>query len=179
MSASNEWEQQAIDAAVVVALGSNLKGEYDSVRSLLTAAILALDHAGLPVLRRSRWWRSSAWPDPDEPAYLNGVAIVDTTLRPREVMDRLRQIERDFGRERRRPNAPRTLDLDLIAWGRLRIEDATLSLPHPRASERKFVMAPLAEILPGWRHPVLGTSAADLALVAPVGADAAVLEEAS
>lgn len=69
-------------------------------------------------------------------------------------------------------NAPRTLDLDLIAHGRTLSDDPAMILPHPRAHERLFVMGPLAEIAPGWRHPILGATAAELAAAATVGADA-------
>ncbi|MCP6769235.1 2-amino-4-hydroxy-6-hydroxymethyldihydropteridine diphosphokinase, partial [Klebsiella pneumoniae] len=72
----------------------------------------------------------------------------------RETMAALLRIEREFGRERSLPNAPRTLDLDLIAFGRERIEAPGLTLPHARAHERRFVMGPLAELAPEWRHPV-------------------------
>nr|MEA2797514.1 2-amino-4-hydroxy-6-hydroxymethyldihydropteridine diphosphokinase [Phenylobacterium sp.] len=82
-------------------------------------------------------------------------------------------IERRFGRIRGDSNAPRTLDLDLIAHGREVIDRPGLILPHPRAHERLFVMGPLAEIAPAWRHPVSGKTAAELARDATVGRDAA------
>ncbi len=153
---------------VVVALGSNLgPGE-----ALLEAALAAFEPAGLKVGSRSGWWRSAAWPDSTGPAYLNGVVLVETALDPRETLAVLHGIERDFGRERREPNAPRTLDLDLIAHGRAVMDDG-LVLPHPRAHERLFVMGPLSEIAPGWRHPLLGLTAVELAEAACVGRDAA------
>ncbi len=88
-------------------------------------------------------------------------------------MAALLAIEREFGRRRGAPNAPRTLDLDLIAHGRAILETGDLILPHPRAHLRRFVMGPLAQIAPAWIHPVLGRTAADLARFAPIGADAA------
>ncbi len=81
-------------------------------------------------------------------------------------------LEDEFGRTRLARNASRTLDLDLIAYGRIVSDDPSLTLPHPRAHERLFVMGPLAEIAPEWRHPVLGKTAAELAREAPVGRDA-------
>ena len=157
---------------VIVALGSNLKGEYESSKALIEAALARFEAYGLPVARRSSYWESAAWPDPAEPAYLNAVALVDTLLPPLKVLRALRLIELGFGRERGRPNAPRTLDLDLIAYGDLVQAEPELSLPHPRAHERRFVMGPLTEVAPGWHHPVLGRTAAELADAATVGADA-------
>jgi len=155
-----------------VALGSNLPGQYASTRDLLEAALGAFEAEGLRVIARSSWWRSAAWPDPAAPAYLNGVVVVETSLGPREVLHALHAIERRFGRERHVANAPRTLDLDLIAYGR-EIADDGVTLPHPRAHERRFVMGPLAEIAAGWVHPKLRQTAENLAASAEIGMDAA------
>jgi len=168
----NKIAQSKSDESVVIALGSNLAGAHGSCEALLEAALATFPAHGLTVTARSGWWRSAAWPDPTAPAYVNGVALVETALTPGETLAALHSIERAFGRERHEPNAARTLDLDLIAFGRLVIDEPGLRLPHPRAHERLFVMGPLAEIAPGWRHPVLGTVVADLAGRATVGVDA-------
>jgi len=126
----------------------------------------------LKVLKRSSWWRSAAWPDPNGPEYRNGVALVEADGDAEAVLAGLLRIEADLGRERAARNAPRTLDLDLIAYGRQVRAGEGLTLPHPRAHERRFVMGPLAEIAPAWTHPVLGATAAALAAGASVGADA-------
>jgi 2-amino-4-hydroxy-6-hydroxymethyldihydropteridine diphosphokinase len=160
------------DGAAVVALGSNLGGALGSSRAVLEEALERFAAAGLKLKRRSSWWRSAAWPDPTQPDYLNGVALVETSLPPAEALRALHRIEAEFGRRRGERNAARTLDLDLIAYGRLVVDAPGLRLPHPRAAERLFVMGPLAEIAPGWRHPVTGETAADLAPRASVGADA-------
>jgi 2-amino-4-hydroxy-6-hydroxymethyldihydropteridine diphosphokinase len=172
-SLSDELKMRSWDEAVVVALGSNLRGSYASLEILLEAALGALGPQGLKVAQRSSWWRSAAWPDPSQPAYLNGVAIVETQLGPSETLAALRRVEAQFGRVRGEKNASRTLDLDLVAYGWVVMETEALTLPHPRAAERRFVMGPLAEIAPGWVHPVRGTTAEALATSASVGADAA------
>ena len=128
--------------------------------------------AGLPVLARSSWWRSAAWPDPNEPEYRNGIAFVETTMPPEAVLEALSSIEQAFDRKRIARNAPRTLDLDLIAHGRQIIDRPGLVVPHPRAHERRFVMGPIAELAPDWVHPALGASARQLAASAAVGRDA-------
>lgn len=161
-----------LDEAVIVALGSNLNGNYISLQVLLEAALEAMQAEGLGVVRQSSWWRSAAWPDPNDPPYLNAVAIVETTLGPFATLGALRRVEARFGRRRDEANAPRTLDLDLIAHGRRIVSGADLILPHPRAAERRFVMGPLAEIAPGWIHPVSGDTAKTLAADAAVGRDA-------
>jgi 2-amino-4-hydroxy-6-hydroxymethyldihydropteridine diphosphokinase len=161
-----------LDDAVVVALGSNLAGEFASSETLLEAALARFPQAELPVLARSGWWSSAAWPDPMGPRYRNGVALVEAKGGPQAVLEALFSIEMQFGRDRRARNASRTLDLDLIAHGRQVIDAPGLTVPHPRAHERLFVMGPLAEIAPGWRHPVLGRTAAELAVTATVGLDA-------
>ncbi len=155
-----------------MALGGNLAGDYASCEALLEAALARFPQAGLPVLARSGWWRSAAWPDPSAPEYRNGIAIVEAEQGPQVVLDALLRIETALGRQRGARNAPRTLDLDLIAYGRRVLDTPELILPHPRAHERRFVMGPVAAILPEWRHPVLGRTAADLAAVATVGLDA-------
>jgi 2-amino-4-hydroxy-6-hydroxymethyldihydropteridine diphosphokinase len=160
------------DQAVIVALGSNMPGPYGSSRKLLEAALEAFEPHGLRVIARSGWWRSVAWPDPTAPAYTNGVAIVETRLGAVEVMGALHAVELAFGRERGAANASRTLDLDLVAYGREVGVFEGVELPHPRAAERLFVMGPLSEIAPGWAHPVTGESARALAQRASVGTDA-------
>jgi len=160
---------------VVVALGSNLSGGRTSSVAVLEEALERFPAWGLTVRRRSSWWRSAAWPNPAEPEYINGVAIVETSLGAGEVLGGLHALEASFGRLRERPNAPRVLDLDLVAFGRFVSYAPELAIPHPRAADRRFVMGPLAEVAPGWRHPVTGELARDLADRASVGRDAAPL----
>ena len=160
------------DGSILVALGSNLQGGFESSKALLVSALEGFAGAGLTVRRHSSWWRSASWPDPSAPDYVNGVAMVETALTSPEVMQALQGLEAKFGRRPGARNAPRTLDLDLIAYGREAVSGEGLVLPHPRAHERLFVMGPLAEIAPDWTHPVLGETARVLAARASVGVDA-------
>jgi 2-amino-4-hydroxy-6-hydroxymethyldihydropteridine diphosphokinase len=164
---------KSLDEAAVIAFGSNLAGEYSSPRALLEAAAEAVAALGVGESRRSSWWRSAAWPDAGQPPFLNGVMILSPPQSPQALIEALQAIERGFGRRPGPRNAPRTLDLDLIAHGRMVADGQGLALPHPRAHERLFVMGPLAEIAPGWRHPVLGLTARALAASAAIGVDAA------
>ena len=163
-----------LDEAVIVALGCNDKGAWRDCREALEAALCRFRPEGVDVVARSSWWRSDAWPDPTDPPFLNGVVMVRTAHDPHALMAALGRIEEAFGRRRGAANAPRTLDLDLIAYGRLAGDLDGLILPHPRAADRRFVMGPLAEIAPGWRHPTNGAFAEALATSSTVGRDASV-----
>lgn len=156
----------------VVALGSNLRGEYNSSLELLEAAVPRFPEFGFRIVQTSPWWISPAWPNPTDPDYLNGIVLVETRHEPRAALEALLRLERTFGRERTSPNAARTLDLDLIALGRAVIFEEDLILPHPRAHQRGFVMGPLAQIAPQWIHPGLGRSAEDLAQTVSAGIEA-------
>lgn len=132
-------------APAVIACGANL-GDREAT---LTAAVQALAHLpGVEVRKTSALVESAPVGGPDQPAYLNGVILVATTLTPAALLAALHQIEADFGRVRVELNGPRTLDLDLISYGRpgerseRRSGDPALLLPHPRAHERAFVLVP-------------------------------------
>ncbi len=145
-----------------VGMGANL-GE---ARAALASALDAL--AALPgteLLRRSSLWRSAPV-DSSGPDYLNAVAELRTTLAPLELLHRLQAIELAHGRERPYRNAPRTLDLDLLLHGGQSLATAELTLPHPRAHQRAFVLAPLAELAPQLDIPGHGSAASLLARVA-------------
>lgn len=136
---------QRSQVTAFVALGSNLGDPAQQIR----AALRALDK--LPdtrLVRRSALYRNPPEGGLDQPAYLNAVAAIETRIGPRALLDRLLGIERAQGRVRDYPNAPRTLDLDIVLYGDGVIQEAGLTIPHPRMMQRAFVLAPLAEIAP-------------------------------
>lgn len=136
-----------------VGLGSNL----DEPRRQIEAAFAELD--GMPhtrVLRRSSLYRSAPMGYADQPEFVNAVAQLDSRLSPAEFLKQLKQIEDRHGRKRSFPNAPRTLDLDLLLFNKTILGDADLILPHPRMHERAFVLKPLLEIAPDALIPGIG-----------------------
>lgn len=160
--------------SVFIAYGSNLLSGPVTASQAFSELVKNLHKRGLFVNKISRLWSSKAWPDPDDPPYVNAVLQVDTDLKAFELMSLLHDIEREAGRVRDgHINAPRVLDLDLIAFGDVVMSgEKGLILPHPRAAERAFVMGPLAEIAPDWVHPVLQQTASELFKFATVGVDA-------
>jgi 2-amino-4-hydroxy-6-hydroxymethyldihydropteridine diphosphokinase len=149
---------------ILLALGANLPSDAGAPAATLRAALTALEEAGVRVRARSSFYRSGPVPPSDQPDYVNAVAIVETALDPRSLLMLLHEIEARFGRVRGERNAARTLDLDLLDYdGRIADGAEGPVLPHPRLHERAFVLRPLAEIAPHWRHPRLGRSALALA----------------
>jgi 2-amino-4-hydroxy-6-hydroxymethyldihydropteridine diphosphokinase len=145
-------------SAVAIALGSNLGDREANLAFGLSALPGFITH-----LRQSTWHDTTpVGVPPDQPRYLNGVVVGETSLSARELLDRLLAIEEAAGRTRPSPLAPRTLDLDLILFADKKIEEPGLSVPHPRFRERLFVLEPLAEVAPDWIDPVTGLSISDL-----------------
>ncbi len=139
----------------------------------IEAARAALAENSICIIRMSSLYETPAWPDPDDPRFVNAVAVGETALDPRDVMRRLHEIETAYGRTRSAPNAPRSLDLDLLDYHG-RVEEGPPALPHPRMQRRAFVIVPLAEVAPDWRHPVIGSTAAALLAALPEAERAAI-----
>jgi 2-amino-4-hydroxy-6-hydroxymethyldihydropteridine diphosphokinase len=148
-----------------VGMGSNLG---DRAGNLLLA-LRGMTEAGLPVLRLSSVYETEpAGVEEEQPAFLNMVVELGGTLpAPGELLRLLLDLELSLGRQRPRPLAPRTLDLDLLLYKGETVETQLLTLPHPRLHLRRFVLAPLAELSPDEPHPTLGTTYARLLAATP------------
>ena len=143
---------------VAIALGSNLGDREDYLRSALDALRSSIDR-----LRVSTFHDTAPVGVGPQPTFLNAAAVGETSISARALLDTLLAVERDLGRERPFPGAPRTLDLDLILYGDAIIDEApSLIVPHPRFRERRFVLEPLAEIAPDWRDPITGQTVEEL-----------------
>jgi 2-amino-4-hydroxy-6-hydroxymethyldihydropteridine diphosphokinase len=138
---------------IFIALGANIPSHLGLPENTLKAALVALEERGVRILAVSRFRQTQAWPDPNDPPFINAVAIIETELQPFALLGLLHEVETAFGRKRSVANSPRSLDLDLIDYRGVVMQGA-LELPHPRMADRRFVLEPLAEIAPAWRHPV-------------------------
>ena len=146
---------------ILVALGSNRGGPWGNPHDAVRRALAELDRDGMKLIATSRLIVSAPFGKTNQPAFVNAVARIETHLPPEALMRKLHAIERRAGRRRAMRWGPRSLDLDLIDYhGLVRRPPSRLILPHPGIAERIFVLKPIAELAPRWRHPLLHRSAA-------------------
>jgi 2-amino-4-hydroxy-6-hydroxymethyldihydropteridine diphosphokinase len=136
---------------IYLALGSNIGDREANLR----AAIESFSKADIPVRRESPVYETEPVGCQDQRWFLNMVVEAETALFPMQLLGRTAKIERSLGRVRTAPNGPRTMDIDILLYGNAVVRSARLEIPHPRMHERRFVLAPLADLAPGLRHPVL------------------------
>jgi 2-amino-4-hydroxy-6-hydroxymethyldihydropteridine diphosphokinase len=141
-----------------LALGSNIGDREANLRD----AVNRLESDEIGVLRRSSVYETAPQELLDQPWFLNAVVQIETSLFPMQLLQRVREIERQMGRQRVTPKGPRNIDLDVLFYGRSVIATAELVVPHPRMTQRRFVLEPLAEIAPDFRHPVTGKTASEM-----------------
>lgn len=185
-----------MDQVALIALGSNQHSPAGGPANTLRAALAALEVVeGLALRRTSTFFQTPAFPPGSCSDYINAVASFDCSLSPQALLAQLHAIESGFARQRKSRWAARTIDLDLLAladmvlpdeltWRKwhdlapaqqLEIAPEQLILPHPRLQDRGFVLVPLAEIAPGWRHPVLGLSVVEMLAALPADALAGIV----
>jgi 2-amino-4-hydroxy-6-hydroxymethyldihydropteridine diphosphokinase len=148
---------------LAVALGANLSGPLGDREDYIRAAtLMASDRLGR-LLRASHIYETDPIGPGQQRRYLNQVLLLAATETPEHLLERAFEIENELGRVREKRWGPRTIDLDLLLYGDCQRSTSELTLPHPRLHERAFVLMPLLELLPQWRHPVLGKTVRVLA----------------
>ena len=158
--------------SIFIGVGANLSHPiHGAPRQVLEAALVELGRRGVSIKRVSPWYRTAPVPASDQPWYVNAVAEVVTTLPADRLLAVLHEVEQVFGRVRTVPNAARVIDLDLLDFrGEIAVGGPGRAiLPHPRMAARAFVLRPLADLAPAWRHP--GTGTPIQALLAALPAD--------
>ena len=164
---------------ILVALGSNVSGTWGKPRDTVLRALRELDGNGIKLVAASSLVETAPFGKLNQPSFVNAVAQIATAMPPEALMLHLHDIERRAGRRRRMRWGPRTLDLDLLDYHGL-VRHGRLELPHPGIAERDFVLTPLMEIAPDWRHPVTRrTARAMRGLLSGFARGGAVLGEAS
>jgi len=151
---------------VFISIGSNLG---QRARNCLRAVELLTEGAGVEQIRKSSLYETEPWGKAGQPGFINCVVEVTTTLEPRGLLAVLKEIEEEMGRRAGERWGPRTVDLDIVFFGDRVIAEEGLTVPHPRAHERAFVLAPLAEIAPRFVHPVIKKSVKELSEAARGG----------
>lgn len=182
-----ELKRPKIEHYCLIAMGANLPSATGTALETLEASLKLFLLESLQIVRISKWFSTPAFPAGSGPDFVNGAVLVKTTLAPEKVLSALHRIEASMGRTREYRWEPRLCDLDLIAyddlvlpdtetfekWSALEIDSqqtetpGQLILPHPRLQDRSFVLVPLNDIAPDWRHPVTGFAVSEMLAALP------------
>ncbi len=144
---------------ILIALGSNQSGPWGTPHETVMRARAELDSAPLRLIKSSTLITTKPFGITDQPDFINAVAEIATDLSPQALLAHIHKIENSAGRKRSIKWGPRTLDLDIVDYHGAISTEKTLQLPHPGIADRDFVLRPIAEIAPAWRHPVLKLTA--------------------
>jgi 2-amino-4-hydroxy-6-hydroxymethyldihydropteridine diphosphokinase len=144
---------------IIIGIGANLKSDfYNSIIEACETSLQLIKENNIDVICQSSWYETEPIPASSQSNFINGVVSVKTQLSNLDLLKVLLSIETKMGRRRSKKNAARVIDLDLLAYHNDIIESKVLTLPHPRLFQRAFVVKPIFEIAPNWKHPVLGVS---------------------
>lgn len=165
----------AANARILLGLGASQAGNWGAPPATLSRCIAELPRAGFRVLSASGLYETQAVGPGGDGVYVNAAVMGESHLAPAALLRALKRLERRAGRRSAMRWGPRPLDIDILGWRGRVARGAALTLPHPRMHLRPFVLAPLAEIAPGWRHPELGLSARQLLRRLPARTDGRVL----
>ncbi len=147
---------------ILIAFGANLDSSMGAPDLTYKALPSLFEQHQIKTIKSSRLYQTAPVPASDQLDFQNAVMLVDTKLGPYKLLTALMDIEKSLGRNRTIPNAARGIDLDIIAYNAFVLSDQKLTIPHPRMHERRFLLDPLLEIAPQWRHPMRLSGASDM-----------------
>ena len=147
---------------ILIAIGSNLRSSLYGMPVNNCLEVIKILRKYFFVVNVSNFYKTEPIPKSDQPWYVNAAIEIKTNLKPKDIIERLFFIENHFGRIREKKNEARVIDLDLLCYGNLKINNNNLIIPHPRLHTRKFVLRPICDINPYWEHPILKKKAINL-----------------
>ena len=138
----------------IIALGSNLPYKKKSPIEIIESTYQTLKNYNIKIFKKSHIYQSEAYPNKSDPLFYNSALSIETKLKPYELLENILKIEILFGRKRKEKNSPRTLDIDIISFDNLIINEKNLKIPHPALHLRPFVFLPIGDLDANWTHPV-------------------------
>ena len=138
----------------IIALGSNIPFKNLLPTQILEKTYSILKNYNINIIKKSHIYQSEAYPNKSDPLFYNSALSIDTKLQPNELLKNILKIEKNFGRVRTKKNSPRTLDIDIISFDDLILNQSNLKIPHPSLHLRPFVILPIRDLDKNWKHPV-------------------------